>query len=110
MNAAFIKSWNKLARQIHSTAAEKGFWEKDRNDGEMIALMHSELSECLEALRHSNPPDEKCPDFSSAEVELADCVIRIMDTAHARGWSLPEAIIAKMGYNQGRPYKHGKNF
>lgn len=108
----FIQQWNDIASYIHGWAIRKGFWEKekDRNDGEMIALMHSELSEALEAIRHGNPPDDKIKEFSGAEAELADTIIRIMDTAIARGWRLPEAIIAKMSYNERREYKHGKLF
>ena len=112
MTAQFVTWFNSFAEYIHDWARRKGFWENghDRNDGEMIALMHSELSEALEAIRHGNPPDDKIPEFTGAEAELADCIIRIMDTAHARGWRVAEAIVAKMAYNEGRPYKHGKAF
>lgn len=108
----FILRWNEVSAQVHDWAVRKNFWEqgKERNDGELIALMHSELSEALEALRHGNPPDDKIPGFNGAEAELADTIIRIMDAARGRGWRVAEAIIEKMAYNEGRPRKHGKLF
>lgn len=81
-----------------------------RNEGEMIGLMHSELSEALEGLRHGNPPSEHIPEFNCMEEELADTVIRIADLCKAKGYRLGEAIEAKMAFNEGRPYKHGKKF
>ena len=108
----FVRGWLNTASDVHHTAKEKGFWEdgEERNNGEMLCLIHSEISEALEALRKNNPTDNKLPTFSSVETELADAVIRIMDLAHARGWRVAQAIEAKMQYNSGRPYKHGKEF
>ena len=103
----FIRLFNEMAELIHATAVAKGWWEAERNNGEIIALMHSELSEALEAIRHGNPPDDKIPEFNGAEAELADCIIRIMDMAPGRGWRIAEAIVAKMEYNTRRDYKHG---
>lgn len=106
----FIHAFNDLAADIYANAAAKGFWEQghDRNRSEMIALMHSELSEALEALRK---PDLKGKtDYPLEAEELADTIIRIMDYANA--WKLPvaEALIQKMHYNSTREYKHGKKF
>lgn len=107
---AFVTSFTDMSRQVHRNAKDKGFWDKDRNVGEMLALIHSEISEALEAFRSGNPPDEKVPGFSSFEVELADAVIRIMDLAFARDFSLAAAIVAKAEYNKTRTRMHGKTF
>jgi len=108
----FIEALSQYSAYIHTWAVGKGFWEdgKNRNEGEAIALMHSELSEALEGIRRGNPPSEHIPEFNAAEEEMADLVIRVMDTCQARGWRLGEAIVRKMEFNEGRPYKHGKKF
>lgn len=104
----FVGAFESLSEQVFKNAEAHGFWEGERNDGEIICLMHSELSEAFEAIRHSNPPDDHIPEFSGVEAELADVIIRIMDFAHAREWRVAEAVIAKMAYNKTRPWRHGK--
>ena len=106
-----IEAINWMAFKCYQCSAEHGFWDSlPRNKGEMIALMHSELSEALEAARHGNPPSEHIPDFSGEEEEMADAVIRIMDYCAGHGLRLGEAIHAKYHFNVNRPKMHGKKF
>lgn len=41
-------------------------------------------------------------------VEMADCLIRILDWFSHEGLDADEIVRQKMTYNRGRPYKHGK--
>ena len=103
----FIDSYNTLSSAVHATAEDKGWWDTDKNNGEALALIHSEVSEALEALRAGNPPDDKIPEFSGVEAELADVIIRIMDLGCARNWDIARALVAKMAMNKGRARMHG---
>lgn len=103
----FLDSIKAAMRSANQTAKDKGWWDTERNDGEMIALMHAELSEALEGMRDGNPPSRHIPEFSAVEEEFADVFIRIFDTCQVRGYRLGEAILAKMQFNQNRPHKHG---
>ena len=44
-----------IAKQCNTIATEHGFWDHERNYGEMMALIHSEVSESLEEHRDGNP-------------------------------------------------------
>lgn len=103
----FVDAWNAVERSAHSTSRKNGWWEEPCEHGTRIALIHSELSEALEALRKHNPHSEKIPEFSGLEEELADVVIRIMDYAGGFGLRVPEAILAKVAFNRTRPHRHG---
>lgn len=97
------------AQRLASKTARDSGWYTDpatgapikRNFGEVVALMHSELSEALEADR-KNLMDDKLPHRSGVEVEFADCIIRILDTAAALGLDVAGALIEKNRFNAAR--------
>lgn len=103
-------SLNQLATEIHATATEKGFWDIDDLDVDFVlsklALVHSEVSETLEAVRKSKGE-------RAVVEEMADTIIRILDLYEGMkdsGWlesDFDEVMEAKMRYNTTRPQKHG---
>lgn len=119
---------NKLAEEIHKNALEKGFFEKEKNIGEMLCLIHSEVSEALEADRSGKYCNKSMghatiayaeDDFKQAykdyvkgtfEEEMADIIIRVLDLCAFKNIDLEMHIRAKMRFNSLREYKHGKKY
>jgi len=116
-------SLNQLRDKIHETAVKKGWWEEDRTFPEILALCHSELSEALEDYRDGKPVNQvegifierqgKEPEFAKHEkpegvpIELADCIIRILDYCGKEGIDIEAAVKMKMEFNETRPHRHG---
>jgi len=116
------KILNELAQVIH--IANRKWWVSletgqliERNVGELIALMHSELSEALEGYRKSLM-DDKLPNRPMLEVEFADCIIRILDACAGLGLDIGGALKEKCAFNltrkdhslAERKQKNGKKF
>jgi len=65
----------------------------------VLALIHSEVSEALEAYRHG--------DRENFVEEMADVVIRVLDATHGLGMDLAGTIFAKLQKNRTRGFRHG---
>lgn len=114
---------NELAKEIHQNAVEHGWWDEKRSFGEIVALCHSELSEAMEEYRAGRPMEyvddiSTCTRVTDREkfggrkpegmaVEMADCIIRILDWFGKEGIDIDAVIAEKMAYNKARPYRHG---
>ena len=98
---------NDYTREVH--AANQKWWKDpktgdylNRNVGEMLMLMVSELAEAMEGHR-KNLKDDKLPQYEMLDVELVDCAIRIFDLVGARGVDFERIYREKMAFNTVRP-------
>ena len=124
---------NNFVKEVHENAKAHGWWDKLRSDLEIMALIHSEISEAVEEIRKGTPPAYKFSgvEYKSGEtkeykytpnddefheheikpegvaVELADAVIRIMDFFAYKNWDLEYVLKIKHEYNKTRSYRHG---
>lgn len=108
MKVEHITALNELSAEIHQDNIDAGWWhdletgeKKERNVGELLCLIHSEISEAMEGHR-KNLPDDKLPHRKMFEVELADAFIRIFDLAGAHNLDLGGAIAEKRAFNKVR--------
>jgi len=101
-----------LAAMLHETAREKGFWDGEYSHdkvGNKLALVHSEVTEVLEAIRKSQGSEKVVE-------EMADVIIRLLDVYAAMRneeqilHSLDEVLEAKINKNKERPRLHGNLF
>ena len=114
-----MSTLNSLAKEIHMNAVEHGWWEEEPSFGEIVALCHSELSEALEEYRAGRSMEWSVPivvnenplEFESKPegiaVEMADCLIRLLDWFGKEGLDVDRIVQEKMDYNKTRPYRHG---
>lgn len=103
-----------LQNRVYQTALDHGWWEEIESEKpetyfpEKFVLIHSEISEAVEAWREGQGAAYLNGDKPDGwAVELADCVIRIMDLLAHEGLDLGALINAKDVYNQTRPHRHG---
>jgi NTP pyrophosphatase (non-canonical NTP hydrolase) len=129
-------SLNELSEQVHQNNVEKGFWEGQKNVGELLMLVVSELGEAIEAHRKGRIASFNFGTLKSLEKsgytwedsnlsfkssfeeeikdtfqdEIADAIIRLLDLSAGLGIDIGWHIDQKLNYNKTRAYKHGKAY
>lgn len=93
-------SINEWCQTCHAIAKEKGFWDKERNVGEALMLVVTEVAEAMEGHRHK--------DHDNFREELADTFIRLFDLCGGMGIDIQAEIVKKAEKNKSRPHMHGK--
>jgi NTP pyrophosphatase (non-canonical NTP hydrolase) len=98
-----------VVQEAYSCALDKGFWTERQSWPFNVrvtvaaALIATEASEIIEAVRHRELQDD-------IAAEIADVVIRAADLAGFLGIDLDDAVRRKMTFNRTRPYLNGKAF
>ena len=107
-------SIQEIAIAVHENARVKGFHPTNETLGQYIsqttANLHGEVSEFWEAYRKGELDamcDKAETGLTCAEEELADIIIRALDTAQRLGIDIERAILAKHAYNTRREFRHG---
>lgn len=104
---------NELAAEIHEINVSKGF-DFDATDTravtEKLCLVHSELSEALEELRDGNPERVINGKPEGVGAECIDVLVRTLHILHKRGIDIDALMRAKLEFNKGRGYLHGRKF
>ena len=98
-----------LARRIHKNSVAKGFYDEPvvmDKVAAKIALIHSEATETLEALRKNKGADKVTEEINDILIRTLDLHDWLVELELATD-NLDQSFVSKMVTNENRPPKHG---
>lgn len=101
-----------MARRVHLIAKSKGFWDGDINYdkiGNKLALVHSEVTEVLEAIRKDQGSEKTVEEVADVIIRLVDVYQAMINTGQIKH-SLDDVLERKILKNMERPALHGNKF
>ena len=88
---------NEFEKEIHKNAVKHGWWDEQRSFAE-----EDRAGKPMIYIKDGKPEGKA--------VEMADCIIRILDWMGRANIDAEDVIATKHAYNETRPYKHGKKY
>ena len=104
--------FDSLSAEIHPTNRRNGFWDEPQMMDKYVAklaLIHSEVTEVLEALRKSQGPDKVTEEFADILIRLFDLYYVLVEAGEADP-ELFGIMSDKMIVNASSEPKHGNRW
>jgi NTP pyrophosphatase (non-canonical NTP hydrolase) len=109
----FYKTLDDMAKELHTTAVEKGFWPDNVDDifvTKQLMMIVSEAVEVMEAIRKDKGVDEVADEMADIIIRTLDLWEGLKENGYVGDNNLQVAFNKKTDVNKTRPQKHGVKF
>jgi NTP pyrophosphatase (non-canonical NTP hydrolase) len=103
---------DEMAKDIHDTAVEKGFWPDKVDDifiTKQLMMVVSEAVEVMEAIRKDKGKQEVADEMADIIIRTLDLYVGLKDNGYVDA-DLQSSLNKKTSFNKTRAEKHGVKF